>query len=220
MNEAERERFIRAQTVVEAVALVPELSVFSATSLSPLWLATQTTLDASEMEPPFWAFAWSGGQALARYVLDEPATVRGMRVLDFATGSGIVGIAAHLAGAESVKASDIDPLACTAARLNAELAGVSLEIASSDLVDSELVGVDVVLAGDVFYDRAASQRFHPWFQALTRAGKRVLVGDPGRAYLPADLEPLAVYNVPVAFEIESKKAMQTKIWRYPKQSPT
>jgi predicted nicotinamide N-methyase len=214
MNEAERERFIRAQTLLEPVALVPEIAVHAATSLSPLWAATQSTLDAADMEPPFWAFAWSGGQALARYVLDEPSVVRGARVLDFATGSGIVAIAAHLAGAARVTATDIDPLACTAARINAGAAGITLDVGSSDLVGRELSDVDVVLAGDVFYDRAASERFDPWFRELAAAGKRVLVGDPGRAYLPADLEELAVFDVPVAFEIESRKAMQTKIWCY------
>lgn len=214
MNPAERERFIRAQTVLDRVALVPEVALHTATSLSPLWAATQSTLDNAEMEPPFWAFAWSGGQALARYVLDEPSTVRGMRVLDFATGSGLVAIAAHLAGAAELTATDIDPLACTAARLNAGVAGFALEVGSSDLVGEALSDIDVVLAGDVFYDRAASRRFDPWFRELAAAGKRVLVGDPGRAYLPQDLEPIAVYEVPVAFEIESQKAMQTRILRY------
>ncbi len=214
MNEADRERFIRAQTVLDRVALVPEVALYTATSLSPLWAATESTLDAAEMEPPFWAFAWSGGQALARYLIDEPSAVAGARVLDFATGSGLVAIAAHLAGASQVTATDIDPLACTAARINAAVAGFALEVVSTDLVGGALPEIDVVLAGDVFYDRAASRRFDPWFRQLAAAGKRVLVGDPGRAYLPADLEQLAVFEVPVAFEIESRKAMQTRILRY------
>lgn len=215
MNEADRERFIRAQTVLERVALVPEIAVHAASSLSPLWAATQSTLDAAEMEPPFWAFAWSGGQALARFVLDQPSAVRGARVLDFATGSGLVAIAAELAGAAHVTATDIDLFACTAARINAGEAGITLDVGSSDLVGDELPDIDVVLAGDVFYDRAASLRFDPWFRALAARGKTVLVGDPGRAYLPVGLEQLAVFEVPVAFEIESRKAMRTKIWRYP-----
>jgi predicted nicotinamide N-methyase len=215
-DEAARERFIREQTVLEPLALVPEIALHLATSLSPLWAATQSTLDTAEMEPPFWAFAWAGGQALARYVLDEPSIVKGQRVLDFATGSGLVGVAAALAGATRVEAVDIDPLACTAARINAGAAGLRLDVACVDLVGQALPEVDVLLAGDVFYDRSASRRFDPWFRALAASGKIVVVGDPGRAYLPEDLAQVAVYQVPVSFEIESRKAMHTKIWRYPR----
>lgn len=215
MDDAERTRFIEQQTRLESPMLVPEIRLHAASELTPLWTATQSTLDLSDLEPPFWAFAWPGGQALARYVLDHSELVVGARVFDFAAGSGIVAIAAAKSGAACVTACDIDPLASVAARLNANASGVDIDVVSRDPVGEPLASVDVVLAGDVFYDRAAAARFDPWFRALAAAGRVVIVGDPGRAYLPPDLARVADYHVPVAFEVESTKSMRTTIWRYP-----
>ncbi len=203
MTEAERERFIRSQTRLEPVPLAPEIRVYTASELSPLWSATQSELDLGELEPPFWAFPWAGGQALARHVLDHPELVRGKRVLDFASGSGLVALAARSAGASKVVAADIDVFARTAVLLNAEAAGLDVEATTDDLVGEPLPDLDVVLAGDVFYDRAAARRFGPWLRRLAQTGVAVLVGDPGRDYLPAELRRVAAFEVPVPFEIES-----------------
>lgn len=214
-NEEERRTFIRAQTRLEPVPLAPEISIYAASLVTPLWTATQHTLDLCDLEPPFWAFAWAGGQALARFVLDRPELVRGRAVFDFSSGSALVGIAACLGGAARVLASDIDPVACTAALLNAMQAGVALEVSTEDRVGDPLDGFDVVLAGDVFYDRGAAERFHPWLRSLASSGKIVLVGDPGRAYFPAGLEPLETYDVPVPFDLESTSSKPATVYRYP-----
>ncbi|MFO0555988.1 MAG: 50S ribosomal protein L11 methyltransferase [Polyangiaceae bacterium] len=211
---ARQRRFITTQTRVEPVALVPEVRMHAATELSPLWAATQSDLDLAAIEPPFWAFAWPGGQALARFVLDQPSVVRGLRVLDFATGSGLVGIAAALAGAASVLSADIDPLACVAAKLNARASKVKLRTTQRDLVGGRLSNIDVVLAGDVFYEKPAAERFGAWFRALRARGLQVYVGDPGRAYFPSGLERVAHYQVPVAFEIESATTKPCGVYRF------
>ncbi len=204
-SEAWRRRFVASQTRLEVVPLVPEVRVHTATELSPLWAATQDVLDLQDLEPPFWAFPWAGGQALARYVLDHAAVVRAAKVLDFATGGGIVGIAAALARAREVTCADIDPLACTATRLNARAAGVRVRTTRRDLVGRR-VAADVILAGDIFYDREAAGRFLPWLRARVTAGTRVLVGDPGRGYFPgAGTKILARYEVPVPFDLESRE---------------
>ncbi len=216
-DEQERVRFIRSQTQLSSVPLVPEIRVHAATEMTPLWSATQSTLDLHDLEPPFWAFPWAGGQALARFLLDHPEIVRGLTAFDFATGSGLVGIAACRAGARRVLAADIDAFACSAVRLNAEAADVSLEVSSRDWVGDPLDGFDVVLVGDVFYERAAGERFDAWFRALAATGRVVLTGDPGRAYLPAGLEELARYEVPVPFDLESTEAKPAGVYRYPRE---
>ncbi|MBX5011061.1 methyltransferase, partial [Rhizobium lentis] len=156
----------------------------------------------------------AGGQGLARYVLDHPETVRGKRVLDFASGSGLVGIAAVIAGALEVTASDIDPWAETAIRLNAAVNRVSLGFAGADLI-GQAVDADIVLAGDVFYERAFADALVPWFDRLVAEGKPVLVGDPGRSYLPRDrLEFCAVYQVPVTRALEDSEIKKTTVWRF------
>src|SRR5690606_6466828 len=159
-------------------------------------------LDALGLPPPFWAFAWAGGQGLARHVIDNPDLVTGKTVLDFASGSGLVAIAASIAGASDVTAADIDPWSATAARLNADANNVEFEIIQSDLVGTD-AGWEVVLAGDVFYDQAMTGTVWPWLTALARRGASVLVGDPGRAYCPKDgLDLLATYQVPVTRALE------------------
>ncbi len=208
------EIFIRANTSLLAPPHVPEIRLYLASEAHELWLKTEEELEAIGLPPPFWAFAWAGGQGLARYVLDHPETVRGKHVLDFASGSGLVGIAAGKAGAAKVLAADIDPWAQTAVRLNAAANSVSLDFTGSDLIGQNL-GADVVLAGDVFYDKAFAAALIPWFEALADAGKDVLVGDPGRAYLPKDrLELRAVYEVPVTRALEDSEIKKTSVWRF------
>jgi predicted nicotinamide N-methyase len=210
-----REAFVLEHTQPGTAPLVPEIELRLATEVTPLWTATQSWLDARGVEPPYWAFAWAGGQALARYVLDHPELVRGRRVVDFATGSGIVAIAAARAGASSVVALDVDPLAVTAARLNAARAGAVVAVLAEDRVGDPLELADIVLAGDVFYDATASARHSTWFRALARAGKDVVVGDPGRAYLPSELERIGSYQVATSLELEGSITRTTVVARYP-----
>ncbi|OWV67112.1 nicotinamide N-methyase [Rhizobium sp. R339] len=208
------EAFIRANTSVMAPPHVPEISLHLASEAHDLWLKTEEELEAIGLPPPFWAFAWAGGQGLARYILDHPETVRGKRVLDFASGSGLVGIAAMMAGAREVTASDIDPWAETAIRLNAEVNRVPLGFTGADLI-GETVDTDILLAGDVFYDRAFADALIPWFSRLAQQGKLVLVGDPGRSYLPRErLEFCAVYEVPVTRALEDSEIKKTTVWRF------
>ena len=174
------EIFILENTDVLAPPHVPEVKLRLATEAHELWLKTEEELEEIGLPPPFWAFAWAGGQGLARHVLDHPDLVAGRSVLDFASGSGLVGIAAHMAGASSVLAADIDPWSATAIRLNAALNGVLLDHTSSDMVGRD-EGWDVVLAGDVFYDKGFAEVLIPWFSGLAARGATVLVGDPGRA---------------------------------------
>ncbi len=163
--------------------------------------------------PPFWAFAWAGGQALARHLLDHPEEVRGRSVLDLATGSGICAIAASLAGARSVTGADIDPLAGTAAGLNATANGVRFHFEEGDPLDQEPPAVDAILAGDVFYERGFALRAAGWLARARAQGSRVLVGDPGRAYLPrAGLIPIAEYEVPAVREVEDRDLKLTGVF--------
>lgn len=212
------EAFIRANTSVMAPPHVPEISLHLASEAHELWLKTEEELEAIGLPPPFWAFAWAGGQGLARYILDHPEMVRGKRVLDFASGSGLVGIAAAMAGALEVTAADIDPWTESAIRLNAEANGVFLGFTGADLI-GRVVDADIVLAGDVFYDRAFADALIPWLSRLTAEGKLVLVGDPGRSYLPRDrLEFRAVYEVPVTRALEDSEIKKTTVWRFGSRS--
>jgi predicted nicotinamide N-methyase len=208
------EQFILGNTSPIAPPHVPEIQLHLASEVHDLWLKTETDLEEIGLPPPFWAFAWAGGQGLARHVLDHPEIVRGKRVLDFASGSGLVAIAAALAGASEVLAADIDPWARTAVRLNAALNDVTLSFTHDDLIGLS-VDVDVVLAGDVFYDNAFAQSLTLWFEQLAKAGCEVLVGDPGRSYRPtARLEPLATYMVPVTRVLEDSEVKKTTVWRF------
>jgi len=208
------EVFIRGNTDVLSPPHVPEVKLRLATEAHDLWLKTEEELEAIGLPPPFWAFAWAGGQGLARHVLDHPALVAGKTVLDFASGSGLVGIAARMAGASKVLAADIDPWSETAIRLNAGLNGVTLDHTSDDLIGRD-GGWDVVLAGDVFYDRGFAGLLVPWFSALAARGASVLVGDPGRAYCPRErMEALATYTVPVTRALEDSEVKKTTVWRF------
>ncbi len=208
------EVFIRGNTDVLSPPHVPEVKLRLATEAHDLWLKTEEELEAIGLPPPFWAFAWAGGQGLARHVLDHPALVAGKTVLDFASGSGLVGIAARMSGASKVLAADIDPWSETAIRLNAGLNGVTLDHTSDDLIGRD-GGWDVVLAGDVFYDRGFADLLVPWFSALAARGASVLVGDPGRAYCPRErMEALATYTVPVTRALEDSEVKKTTVWRF------
>ncbi len=208
------ERFIRDNTGIMHPPHVPELRLHLATEAHELWLKTEEELEAIGLPPPFWAFAWAGGQGLARYVLDHPESVRGRRVLDFASGSGLVAIAAAKAGAAAVLAADIDPWTEAAIRLNAALNAVDVDFTRLDLIGKP-VDADVLLAGDVFYDRDFADRLVPWFLDLAGNGVSVLVGDPGRAYLPKErLLAEATYQVPVTRALEDSEVKKTTIWRF------
>lgn len=209
-----RDAFIRAHTAVARPPLVPEIALHQATEITPIWQATETFLEELGLEPPFWAFAWAGGQALARHVLDNPELVRGLRVLDFAAGSGLSGIAALMAGAASVETIEIDPYAGAAIRLNALLNGVVPEIRIGDIVGAANPGWDVVLAGDVCYEKAMAGRVFAWLRGLAGGGALVLMGDPNRTYLPQDgLTRIARYAVETTRAIEDSDVRNAIVWR-------
>ena len=206
--------FIRAETRLRPVPHAPEIRLHVADEATELWQRTEEELGTMGLPPPFWAFAWAGGQALARYLLDHPETVRGRRVLDFASGSGLVAIAAKLARAAEVQACDIDAFATAAIGLNAEANGVVVETICGDLVGTD-AGWDAILAGDVCYERDLAARVVDWLAALAQRGATVLIGDPGRSYLPrARLEALASYEVPVTRSLEDAEIKRTGVWDF------
>ncbi len=212
----DRRRLVLARTRPTRPAVVPELELHLADDMEAAWTSLQAELDDETLAPPFWAFAWLGGQAVARHVLDTPAEVAGRRVLDLATGSGLCALAAARAGAAHVEAVDVDPIAVAAAALNAERNGVGLVLRVHDVLDEPLpAGVEVVLAGDVFYDAAMAERVQPWLLAAHRGGARVLVGDPGRHYLPrALLTEVVAYDVPTTRELEGVRVRTTRVYAF------
>ncbi|WP_352128208.1 methyltransferase [Mesorhizobium sp. dw_380] len=206
-------QFILDNTALMAPPHVPEILLHLADEAHELWQRTEDELVEIGLPPPFWAFAWAGGQGLARYVIDNPDRVRGKRVLDFASGSGLVAIAAAKAGAAAVTAADIDPFCATAIRLNSEVNDTRIEFLGTDCVGTD-AGWDVILAGDVFYDKSFADRLTPWFATLKARGADVLVGDPGRSYLPrSGLEPLGLYEVPVTRALEDAEIKRTTVWQ-------
>jgi len=206
--------FIRANTAVGAAPLVPEIALHLASEVVPLWQATEADLARTGLPPPFWAFAWAGGQALARYLLDHPSVVAGKRVLDFAAGSGLAGIAAARAGAARVEAAEVDRFAAAAIGLNAALNGVALEVVEDDLVGIANPGWDLVLAGDVCYERPMAESVETWLKTLAAKGTEVLLGDPGRSYLPkAGLERVIAYSVKTSRELEDTDVRNAVVWR-------
>lgn len=210
--------FIRAHAAPTPPSLLPELRLYLASEVTPLWHATEETLRQNNLPPPYWAFAWPGGQALARLLLDRPEIVRGRRVLDFAAGSGVVGVAAARAGAARVVCAEIDRFAAAAIALNAQLNHVTAEVIDHDVIgrplDGLLTGIDVVLAGDVCYERPMAERAISWFRLLTAQGVEVMLGDPGRAYLPkSGLERAAAYDVPTSLDLEDREMRATTVWR-------
>ncbi len=202
-------------TRLEAPRLVPEVELHLAVEDLPIFRMGEAELAERGLGVPYWAFAWAGGQALARHVLDHPELVRGRRVLDFGAGSGLVGIAAARAGAFDVVASEIDPLCAAAIRLNAEANDVYLDIAMEDLIGSMDPAHEVVLVGDVCYDREIADRLIPWLRALDAAGRTVLVGDPGRFPLgQAGLERVASYHAPTTALMEDSDLRNAGVWRF------
>jgi predicted nicotinamide N-methyase len=207
------EDFVRAHTTIASAPLVPEIALHLASEITPIWQATESWLADQNIEPPFWAFAWPGGQATARLLLDEPARVAGLRVLDFAAGCGIAAVAAAMAGAARVEAAEIDPLALAAVRLNAALNGVAVDTPAGDVVGSPCRW-DVILAGDVCYEAPMTAHILPWLRAMAGAGAQVLLADPGRAYLPREgLEPISRHAVPTTLELEDRTLRAVTIHR-------
>lgn len=207
------EAFIRANTQLLSPPHTPEIRLHLATELVPIWQKTEEELAAIGVPPPFWAFAWAGGQALARYLLDHGDSVRGRRVLDFASGSGLSAIAAAKAGAAEVLATEIDPFAIAAIALNAAANGVAVASTLEDVIGRD-DGWDTVLAGDVCYEREMSARVFAWLRQLAARGALVLMGDPGRNYLPSsNLVEIAVYDVQTTRELEDREVRRTKVWQ-------
>ncbi|MGY1741835.1 MULTISPECIES: class I SAM-dependent methyltransferase [unclassified Blastococcus] len=205
--------FVRAHTAVRRPSSVPEVRLHVADDVVALWEAMEVHAGGAGEAPPFWAAAWPGGQALARFLLDTPGVVAGRRVLDLGAGSGLVAIAATLAGAAGVLASDVDPFSRTAVGVNAGLNGVRGISALGDVLGHPVPPVDVVLAGDVCYDRAMTERVLPFLDRARAAGCAVYVGDPGRPYLPHDrLVAAAVYEIA---ETEGPGVRRTTVWRLP-----
>lgn len=213
LSTPDRAAFVRAETKLLAPPLVPELRLHLAEESIPLWRRTEEELAEMGLPPPFWAFAWAGGQALARHVLDHPAIVAGRRVFDFAAGSGLVAIAARKAGATHVVANEVDDFALAAINLNAAANGVAVDVVAGDVVGKRLEA-EVILAGDVCYERDMAARVIDWLGAHAARGATVLIGDPGRAYLPKErLTALARYDVPVTRELEDAEIKRSAVWR-------
>ena len=206
--------FIRANTRPLPVPLVPEIVLRVADEAVPLWSKTEDELGEVGLPPPFWAFAWAGGQALARFILDHPHYVAGKRVIDLAAGSGLVGIAAMKAGARCVTGYDIDAFARSAMALNAADNGVALDVRGDDLLGGAAApDAETILAGDIFYERDTAQRAFAFLSARATRGATVLIGDPGRSYLPRDrLRKILEYQVPVTRDLEDAEIKNTAVW--------
>jgi predicted nicotinamide N-methyase len=215
-SSAERSAFIRGQTVLRPVPHVPEISLHVADEAVPLWRRTEEELEALGLPPPYWAFAWAGGQALARYILDHRDLVAGRRVLDLGSGSGLVAIAAAMAGAAPVVAVDIDPFAEEAIALNAWANGAHAEVLVRDMLDQptpRAARYDLILVGDLFYEHVTAGRALAFLERHAAIGTAVLIGDPGRAYLPKErLVKRHEYEVPVTRELEDLDIKRTAVW--------
>jgi predicted nicotinamide N-methyase len=208
------ETFIGANTKLLSPPLVPEIKLHLAEESLPIWQKTEDELGEMNIPPPYWAFAWAGGQALARYLLDNPSITAGQKVLDLGSGSGLTAIAARMAGAHAVLATDIDEVALVAIRMNAAANGVTVETTAQDMLDSGPGTAGIILAGDLFYERTLGARMLTFLGACTKAGASVLVGDPQRAYFPKDrFEAVAEYRVPVTRELEDAEIKKAAVWR-------
>lgn len=190
------------------------LLLWLADEVTPIWTATETGLAASGIDPPFWAFAWAGGQGVARLVLERPEIVRARRVLDIACGSGMIAVTAAIAGASRVLANDIDPVCEAALALNAEANGVRIDWLGGDLLEQAVPEVDVILAGDVFYNRQMAQGFLAWLSRAAAMGIDVYAGDPGRAYAPeTGVQPLAEYAIGTTLDLEGVTLRRARVWK-------
>ncbi len=208
----QRKDFIRANT---RQAPVPGLgfSLWQADQLTPIWTATEKDLAKANIAPPFWAFPWAGGQALSQYMMSHPETVRGKRVLDLASGSGLVAVAAALAGAKQVEANDIDPMCEAAIALNAELNNVPIHYREGSLLEGEPAQADVVLAADVFYEQRPAQLFLAFLKRCHANGSAIFAGDPGRTYFPrGEFKQVAEYSVETTTEIENNPIQTARVW--------
>jgi predicted nicotinamide N-methyase len=206
--------FVRQNTVIAAPPLVPEIRLYLASKITPIWLASEESLARGNVPPPFWAFAWAGGQALARYLIDHPETVAGREVLDIGSGSGIVAIAAAKAGASRVVAAEIDHFAAAAIALNAALNAVTVQVETRDLLDRAAAGWGVALAGDICYEEPMSSRAIILLRRIAGRGRLALLGDPGRAYLPREgLAEWARYTVPTSRELEDRDEREGVVWQ-------
>ena len=202
--------FIQANATLIAPPLVPEIKLYLASEVVPLWRATEEELAKIGVPPPYWAFAWAGGQALARYILDNPALVRGKRVLDIGSGSGLVGLAAAKAGAAHVLAADIDTFSYAAIRLNAAANGCDVAVTQDDVIGSP-GDWDMILVGDLFYERLLAERLLAWLRPLAIPA---LLGDPGRTYFPKEgVERLALYSVQTTRDLEDREIRETGVYR-------
>ena len=211
-----RRDFIAANTRLQRPPHTPEIQLHLADEITPIWKLTEEALAEIGLPPPFWAFAWAGGQALARYLLDHPDLVRGKRVLDFASGSGIVAIAARLAGASEVLANDIDAFCGAALEANAQANGVDVAFTAANLLDAPPPAFDVICAGDICYEKPLAERVMQWLAAARAQGSTVLIGDPGRTYFPRQgLVKLADYQVPTTRELEDMEVKKTAVWSLP-----
>ena len=206
-----RDGFIRDNTILASAPHVPEIQLYLATEITPIWQATETWLKENNVAPPFWAFAWPGGQALARHILDNPALVAGKRVLDFAAGGGIAAIACVMAGAAAVEASEIDDLALAAVGLNAAVNGLAITRAGN--VVGDLCRWDLILCGDVCYEAPMTGHIMPWLARMAETAE-IWIADPGRNYLPSvGLQPFAHYDVPTILELEDRTERQVTLYR-------
>ena len=213
---ADPEGFIRINTALETPVMVPEFKLWLATEYVPIWQATEAWLEEQNVDPPYWAFCWPGGQAIARYLLDNPGLVRGKRVIDFASGSGVSSMAAVRAGARSVTANDIDALSLVAARLNGQANNLAFDVSAEDWLAGPdgAPEADVVIAGDVCYEREMSVRALAWLRSHARLGRLGLLGDPGRNYFSAQgLEERARYDIPTSLQLENRGMRETVVWR-------
>jgi predicted nicotinamide N-methyase len=212
-----RRDFIVANTRLQRPPHTPEIQLNLADEITPIWKLTEEALEEIGLPPPFWAFAWAGGQALARYLIDNPETVVGRRAIDFASGSGLVGIAAMLAGAKDVLCADIDAYCEAAVALNAQANGVACGFSSDDLLDAPAPAwAQIILAGDICYEKPLAERVLAWLAAARAAGATVLIGDPGRSYFPGSgLTKLAEYQVPTTRELEDMAVKRTCVWAMP-----
>lgn len=209
----DRVNFIRVNTEILSPPLVPEIKLHLAHEILPIWQSSEEQLGEIGLPPPFWAFAWAGGQALARHVLDFSGLVRGKQVIDLASGSGLVAIAAAISGAENVMAADIDAFAVSAVALNAGLNNCKIEITQNNLLAKSPPLCDAILVGDLFYEQALAARALEWLRTAQDQGVLVLIGDPGRSYLPKDaLDKIAEYSVPVTRELEDAEIKRTAVW--------
>ena len=211
---SDTEAFIRAQTRPLPVPSVPSIRLYQADEVTPLWLMTEQDMATQCLAPPFWAFAWSGGQALARYILEHPEIVRGRRVLDIACGSGLVGIAARQAGAESVLCNDIDPYAGASVALNAALNDVSLDFTGDDLLAGPIPDVDIIFAGDICYEKPMTDAMLTYFRRAAPHKIAVYIGDPHRTYFPkTGLRRLADYDILTNADIEDAAVKPASVWK-------